>query len=341
MRWFGRRLLNYSNTLRPARTLQLPGQSGHKIQVDVYEPTAGNSSTVAKSGAEAPVVINLSGAAFCLDTLGSDATFCQKVADEVGCVVLDIDYAKAPERPWPAATEDVVGLVRWLKAEGAAQNDWDANRISLSGFSSGGCIALLAAIQLDGHIKACICFYPSWVYLFSMTCLHPSLTVRFRTARTDLSTPPDKKPQVKSGKGANGTALPPWFRRFFYNMYLPQPGLDWSDPRISPRFAGVEEFPPTTIITCEKDALAQEARQVVDKLRQAQRDVVHWEVPGQGHGWDKVCPPRINWQILAKSDELICHVQHPGAIQIDETYGLAVKRIKEAFDTTRLSITEQ
>lgn len=79
-----------------------------------------------------------------------------------------------------------------------------------------------------------------------------------------------------------------WLRRFFYSLYLPQPGLDWSDPRISPKYADVEAYPPTTIVTCEKDALGQEGKEVVEKLKSAGKDVVHWEVPGQGHGWDKV-----------------------------------------------------
>lgn len=53
-------------------------------------------------------------------------------------------------------------------------------------------------------------------------------------------------------------------------------------------YADAEAFPPLTMITCEKDALGLEGKQLADKLKEAGKDVVHWEVPGQGHGWDKV-----------------------------------------------------
>lgn len=164
MRFAGKFVITRFRQQRPNRTIKIPTSAqGLTMVAEVYEPSAPD---VSMKQSPLPIVINLAGAGFCLDTLGSDALFCRRVADEVGCVVLDIDYAKAPERPWPNATNDVTHLVGWLRSEGAEKYGWDASRVAITGFSSGGCIALLAATQLDGFIKACCTFYPSSVLSF-------------------------------------------------------------------------------------------------------------------------------------------------------------------------------
>lgn len=164
MRFAGKKLISKASPQAPARSIKLPSsKKGLELTVDVYEPATDPRSSDSRS--PLPLVINLAGAAFCLDTLGSDSQFCQRVADVAQCVVLDLDYAKAPERPWPNATEDVLALVHWLRSEGAEKHGWDGSRVAITGFSSGGCIALLAATQLDGFIKACCVLYPSCVSL--------------------------------------------------------------------------------------------------------------------------------------------------------------------------------
>ena len=74
-------------------------------------------------------------------------------------------------------------------------------------------------------------------------------------------------------------------RRFLYSCYLHK-DQDKTHPQVSPFHAEATSFPPATIITCECDSLAREARQLVEKLRNANMDVQHYEAEGQGHDWD-------------------------------------------------------
>ncbi|KAI0031735.1 Alpha/Beta hydrolase protein [Vararia minispora EC-137] len=279
----------------------------HPQRLLVYLPAL----PIGTSTARLPVHVNIHGSGFCLNSFGADADFCAWLADSVLCVVVDIEHRKAPEHPWPAAPNDVrdaTGVVREL----AESHGWDANRISIGGFSSGGNLALVEASRVrerdEGMLCAVIAFYPS----------------------TNLAEPASKKPQLQIAKGGAGSPMPIWFRRFLYSCYLPHtvvhntqemnipPGDDKptrADPRISPLSAKAGNFPPATIITASQDSLQREAVQLVDKLKGEGKDVVHWEAPGQGHGWN-----------LSAKDNT-----EPGKLRL-QAYELTRDRLRDAHE---------
>ncbi|KZV62590.1 alpha/beta-hydrolase [Peniophora sp. CONT] len=272
------------------------GKRRKPIRMNVYLPSGHGSQTNSKT-ARLPVHVNIHGSGFCIKSFGQDAAFCAWLADSVPCVVVDIDHRKAPEHPWPSGPNDVRDAVATVRGY-AETYGWDKDRISLGGFSSGGCLALVEASRprSEGEPPLCavVSFYPS----------------------TNLAEPAHLKPQLKPDEGAAGGTMPPWFRRFLYACYLPdsvvhdsakskKPPKDGkptrSDPGISPFEAQPANFPPTTIITCSKDSLAREASALAVKLIGAERDVVHWEAAGQGHDWDHMSkegthPAALKWQ---------------------------------------------
>src|SRR6516165_4415629 len=65
-----------------------------------------------------------------------------------GIVVLAIDFRNAPEAPYPASLQDIHYGVRWLKAY-AGEFGSRAERVGIYGTSSGGHLALLAAMRPD------------------------------------------------------------------------------------------------------------------------------------------------------------------------------------------------
>lgn len=46
--------------------------------------------------------------------LETDRRFCSRVCNEVGCVVVDVDYRLAPEFPWPTQLQDSWAALLWV-----------------------------------------------------------------------------------------------------------------------------------------------------------------------------------------------------------------------------------
>lgn len=75
--------------------------------------------------------------------------------------VISVDYAKSPERPFPAALDQVIAVLRWANSQ-AAELGVDPTRIAVGGDSAGANLAAAAAIDLRGElpILAQLLVYP-------------------------------------------------------------------------------------------------------------------------------------------------------------------------------------
>jgi alpha-L-fucosidase 2 len=63
-----------------------------------------------------------------------------------------IDYRLAPQFRWPVCLEDTKTAVRWIKAN-AAYFKVDPNRVALMGYSAGGQLAALTAMDTDEQLS--------------------------------------------------------------------------------------------------------------------------------------------------------------------------------------------
>jgi acetyl esterase/lipase len=89
-----------------------------------------------------------------------------------GYAVAAIGYRLAPRHRFPAAHDDVLAAIAWLKDEGAALG-LDPERIALLGRSAGGHLALLAAYASDDDaICGVVAYYPPTDMVWSWE--HPS-----------------------------------------------------------------------------------------------------------------------------------------------------------------------
>ncbi|MBM9465721.1 alpha/beta hydrolase [Nakamurella leprariae] len=75
---------------------------------------------------------------------GEDAT-ASRLCDEVGAVVVSVEYRLAPEHPHPAPVEDCYAGLVWT-AEHAAELGIDPDRLAVYGGSAGGGLALGVAL---------------------------------------------------------------------------------------------------------------------------------------------------------------------------------------------------
>jgi acetyl esterase len=82
---------------------------------------------------------------------GNDRTDGQNISldlVEAGIVVLAIEFRNSLEAPYPAALQDINYGIRWLKAH-ASEFGSSPDRVGILGTSSGGLLAVLAAMRPD------------------------------------------------------------------------------------------------------------------------------------------------------------------------------------------------
>lgn len=262
------------------RLIRIPSRDEHRsIPAWLYTPPNHLPPNDPTSGPKTPVLVNWHGSGFILPSLGGDAGWCDRVARELGIFVVDADYRKAPEDPFPAAVHDVEDVLRWL----ATQPRFDASRVAVSGFSAGGGLALVAASALRKGldpvgIPAVLAFYPL----------------------TDL----DSEPATKTVPRPKKPILPP-IARLFNECYVPR-GVSRADPRISPSFADGETYPGNVfILTCDGDTLAPEGDALAERLDDRGRRLVHVRLEDAHHGYDKRClPGSADWKKREDSYEL-------------------------------------
>ncbi|KAM0752504.1 alpha/beta-hydrolase [Meredithblackwellia eburnea MCA 4105] len=224
---------------------------GRTINVDVYE-TAGAGPR--------PVNINFHGSGFIIPSLGTDTAFCALLAKETGAVVLDSDYRKAPESPFPGAFNDAVDIFNYVKSQPAS---FDPSKITLSGFSAGANISAALAVHYGPlEIKSYVSFY----------------------GNPDIST---TVPPPQTSEFEQGVNLPGPMRDLFYAAYM-LPDQDRADLRLSPILAPIERWPKHVFITCgTADGLWEPGKRLFEKLKEGGVDVQWMSVEKAAHGFDK------------------------------------------------------
>jgi acetyl esterase/lipase len=83
-----------------------------------------------------------------IGSLASDEPWCRQICQDVGCILLNVDYRIAPEFPRPVPLTDSWAALRWAfsNAEKVGIN----KEVSIDGLSAGGQIsAVLALLARD------------------------------------------------------------------------------------------------------------------------------------------------------------------------------------------------
>ncbi|KAJ7604659.1 Alpha/Beta hydrolase protein [Roridomyces roridus] len=235
-------------------------EKGRAIRVIQYRPLS------AAPEEALPILINFHGAGFIIPRLGAEQEFCSMVAERLGWLVIDCDYRKAPEYPFPWGLED---------AEDAALHILEHiphKTISTSGFSSGGSIALGLAIVLGpDRIRSTAAFYPS-------------TNIDADTHAQSIDPP-----------------LPPSFLRHIRACYV-VPGTSITDPRISPAYASKEELPRHLWLGAGAvDPLHDAAKVFMERIqKEGHPDAVFRSIGHTGHGFVPLGPESAGLQGKAK-----------------------------------------
>ncbi|WLH15038.1 alpha/beta hydrolase [Pseudomonas hefeiensis] len=194
-----------------------------------------------------PVYLNLHGGGFVAGVPEHDDSYCRRLAHNLGCLVVNLDYVLAPEYPFPAGLRQSFAVLEWL-AEQATTLGIDPQRIAVGGHSAGGNLATGVANLAREHQR---------LRVVHQVIDYPAL---------DLAEDPELKLST-----CDKPLLGPGLMRFFNRCYLSDPAHA-RDPLASPLLATVEQLqgmPPTTLITAEHDILRAEGQAYAQKLRQA------------------------------------------------------------------------
>ncbi|HUD28900.1 MAG TPA: alpha/beta hydrolase [Novosphingobium sp.] len=103
----------------------------------VYRPAA--------TGAPLPCIFHIHGGGHVAGTAAELEFLHHPLVDDLGCVLVSVDYRLSPEAPFPAAIEDCYAALGWVFAH-AGELGIDAARIGVMGESAGGGLAAALAL---------------------------------------------------------------------------------------------------------------------------------------------------------------------------------------------------
>lgn len=115
------------------------------------------------SGQAVPSLIYFHGGGWTIGSINSCAEFCCDMVEPGGIAVIAVDYPLAPEHPFPEPLDACVDALGFAYSH-AAELGIDPTRISLGGDSSGGNLAIAAALcsVMSGGapVHSLVTFYP-------------------------------------------------------------------------------------------------------------------------------------------------------------------------------------
>lgn len=250
----------------------------HRIDVFTYasEKKSGKAGGVEK--APRPVYVFLHGGGF---TAGCERLYHNQmryIAEASDALVVFPEYRLAPEAPFPAAIEDCIATIEWVRGN-AAELGVDPNRIMVGGDSAGGSLTCACLLKdRDRAISRAYLLFPACdssnyleqsLYEWSFN-LYPVIDEDRELAYSRID-------RIRSN-----CTIP-----IEDNSYV-QGRAPLADPLISVAYAADEqlaEFPPITIAVSEYDYLRIGAEYTAKRLRELGKDVRLVRYCGCDHGF--------------------------------------------------------
>jgi acetyl esterase len=231
--------------------IAVPG-SGRSVRVRVFRP-AGDARRAA--------LVYLHGGAWMQGSPETHWDITARLAAANDLVVISVDYALAPEQPFPAAVNDVATVVRWAFAAGADLLNLNRAAIAVGGDSAG---ANLAAAQT-------LLFRDSGIRLKAQWLVYPG--VDFRT---------DRPSHIENAHGPIVSVATMPAVNAAYCPKLEDQRNPLAAPLLAESHAGL---PPAFIAVAQHDPLRDEGRAYAQALRDAGVAVELDEGEGLIHGY--------------------------------------------------------
>lgn len=214
-------------------------------------------------------IVFVHGGGWLFGSIDTHDNIARRLALAAGRPVVSVDYALAPEQPWPAGLEDVLAVVRWLADDREVAAETRA-RIALAGDSAGANLALAACLALRDRAGPTPCA-AALVY----------------GAYSD-----DHESPSHAAYGDGRFVLTTAAMRWFWDHYAPEPAQR-RDPLVAPLHADLRGLPPLFVTAAELDPLRDDSERLARCLIEAGVDL-DWRLwRGMTHaslGWSRRVP---------------------------------------------------
>lgn len=239
----------------------IPGPAG-EIPVRIYQPAG--APPPGERDTAVPGVVYYHGGGWVICNLDTHDNGCRRIANDLGAVVVSVDYRLAPEHKYPAGPDDAYAALCWT-AEHAGELGIDPARIAVAGDSAGGNLAAVMALRARDRNGPPLAF---------QLLIYPVID--------SSSTRNDYPSKTENATGYFLTTVEmEWFRK----QYLPDDAAG-ELPDVSPCLAdSLAGLPPACIVTAEMDPLRDEGERYAELLEAAGVPVTLYRAPGMFHGF--------------------------------------------------------
>ena len=267
--------------------INLPSRGNYLIPLYVFIPP---SLENVSSSQKLPVLVDFHGGGFVFGSCQEQAPFCSKISRELNAICISVDYRMGPAATFPAAledAEDVVsaildeskpaygelrdGINSFLRKSSRPEVELDGSRISVSGFSSGGNLALNLGLSIQNSLdveKHWPSIFPSIFGRYILLLLFfPSL---------DCRQLPSERPRPPGMEEKKKNFFLKWLdlEKDLIPTYLPREQA--GHPRASPGLAdirdgGLHEKAKVLLVLPELDSLAAQSDIWIEKVAEEGR----------------------------------------------------------------------
>lgn len=235
-----------------------------------------------------PIMLYLHGGGWVIGNMDGFEPTVRSLANKGKFVIVQVQYQKAPEHPFPTPFNDCYAALEWI-VKNAEVLKIDPRKIGVGGDSAGGNLAAAIAIKVRDSKLVNLAFQ---MLVYPCTGHDGSL------------------PSAISN--SEGFGLTSKVMRWFEKQYA-QSEADLTNPYAFPATCNdLTNLAPAVVVTAEYDPLADDGRLYADKLMSAGVSVVFKEYEGAIHGFNAlagVAPEMANevQQFLAESINVLLH----------------------------------
>lgn len=207
-------------------------------------------------------IVYAHGGAFIAGSPFTDESLCRYMAQACNAVVFNVDYALAPEAPYPAAIEDLCAALEYVYAN-AENHGADRDRIAVSG-DSAGAMLMLCAVLRGAHR-----FVHYQAYFYPCTTLdYENIPVPWNISMFEMAEEQRRMIEPRLNLGRSDGGGDPRYLMMLRSLYLMAGG----DPRsadVSPIYGDLSVLPTTRLFTCEYDGLRPQGEYFGMQLKNA------------------------------------------------------------------------